>query len=146
MSQTAVRTLLGLLLAPFSVACWGLAALVLAAMRQDLAADIPLSAAVAMCLIFAGGCTLVAIAKAREPRRWVRAAGPSLVVALAAAALAMTAAWKHNPQSEFHVDGRVFWRPWLAIGGSWFVLVYAFSIAVIRGGVALASTVRKSAV
>jgi len=146
MSQTAVRQLLGLLLMPFTVACWGLAALVLAAMRQDLVADFPLAAAVAMCLIFAGGGTLVVIAKAKEPRRWVRAAGPSLVFALAAAALAMTAAWEHNPQGDFHVNGRVVWRPWLAIGGSWFVLVYAFSIAVIRGGVALASTVRKSAV
>ena len=44
------------------------------------------------------------------------------VGALAATA-AMTAAWDHNPQGEFHEPGVTHWADWLFVGGSWFVVL-----------------------
>ena len=49
---------------------------------------------------------------------------------LAMAAFAMFAAWDHNPQGEFHTraaDGSlvIHWGGWIAIGLSWFLLVFA---------------------
>jgi len=55
----------------------------------------------------------------------------------AAAALAMYAAWDHNPQGEFHelaADGThlVHWGRWVAAGLSWFAVVFV-SLFLVGG-------------
>lgn len=63
----------------------------------------------------------------------------------AVAALAMYAAWDHNPQGEFHelaADGKrlVHWGSWAAVGLSWFVVVFVPLFLI--GGAATALSYR----
>jgi hypothetical protein len=67
------------------------------------------------------------------------AAAVCAVPGLAAAALAMFAAWEHNPQGQVHelaADGShlVHWGSWASIGLSWF-LVIAVPLFVVGGSV-----------
>jgi hypothetical protein len=61
------------------------------------------------------------------------------VPSVAAAALAMFAAWEHNPQGEFHevaADGNlvVHWEWWAWVGLSWFLVVFV-PLYLFGGGV-----------
>ena len=44
---------------------------------------------------------------------------------LAAAMLAMSASWQHNPQAEIHDAQGVDWGYWLFISSTWFLPVAA---------------------
>ena len=67
------------------------------------------------------------------------AAAVCVVPGLAAAALAMFAAWEQNPQGAFHAlaaDGSqlVHWGSWASIGLSWFLAI-SVPLFVIGGSV-----------
>jgi hypothetical protein len=65
------------------------------------------------------------------------------VVAAAIAALAMYAAWNHNPQLVFHENGVIHWGAWLAVGISWFATIAGVP-CIIALGVLLTSFLRRS--
>jgi len=76
-------------------------------------------------------------------RALAMAAAVCAVPGLAAAALAMCAAWEHNPQGEFHelaANGSqlVHWGWWASIGLSWFLVIFV-PLFVVAGSVAALS-------
>ena len=54
-------------------------------------------------------------------RRNTQALAVFIVFGILLAALAMFAAWQHNPQGEFHNNDGIQWTSWLSVGASWFV-------------------------
>lgn len=49
-----------------------------------------------------------------------------IIAGALAAILAMQAAWKHNPQGEFHDETGTYWPDLLMIGVSWFTVIAIF--------------------
>lgn len=100
--------------------------------------------------------------RAPSSDRWIGAGGViAALFGLALAALAMFAAWEHNPQGEFHelaAEGTtiIHWTGWLLIGAGWFVvgagtcclgmmIVAAFRFALARVGARASSPRRDDA-
>jgi len=59
------------------------------------------------------------------------------------AAMAMLAAWDHNPQGTIHSESGIDWVYWLSLGFSWFVIVCAVVSLIVGGLVAVLARLRE---
>ena len=83
-------------------------------------------------LVALAGLLTWILARRRDSTPWLAAGGVTFLLALAAAAFATSAAWLHNPQSEFHSGSSVNWGGLFAVASSWFAPVYAGALLVAR--------------
>jgi hypothetical protein len=60
-------------------------------------------------------------------------------------ALAMYAAWQHNPQGEFHdyQTGAIQWADWLTVGLVWFAVVGLLSSVLCFISISIYHLIRK---
>ena len=67
-----------------------------------------------------------------------------MLAGLVAALLLMSAAWRHNPQGEFHDESGINWIPWLSVGLNWFLVVGGVATAITIGLTAALSRIDPS--
>jgi hypothetical protein len=80
---------------------------------------------------FSGLLTWI-LARRRDSTPWLVAGAAAFLLALAAATAATSAAWLHNPQSEFHSASSVNWGGLFVVASGWFAPVYAGALLVAR--------------
>jgi hypothetical protein len=66
-------------------------------------------------------------------------------IGLVLAAIAMAAAWRHNPGGEFHSAAGIEWGPWLTLGGLWAAVPTGAGLALtLAAGIAWRRAQRRS--